>query len=123
MDELLRQNYDWDSWPRQSRQTLDTIKAISLVNRSFRDLASEVIFRQVTIAEIEDLRKVLVFLDPEKCRWIKRLTISVFIDSVWRKDHTDRLLTLVERCPNLVAFSNEVVAMGGTPFCLMSVNS
>jgi len=78
---LLRERYNLDSWPRQTRQTLDDIKAIRLLSRLFRDLAGEIIFRQAAISQIEDLATAVELLKPEKCDWIRRLSLSFSLNS------------------------------------------
>ena len=112
----LRERYNLDSWPRQSRQTLDDIKAISLSSRLFRDIAGGIIFRQVAISQIEDLATAVELLKPEKCQWIRRLSLSFSPDSEWKQSYTTHILTLIERSPHLIAFSNEVTAVGGKSF-------
>lgn len=104
-----------DPWAAPLQDAAKTAIALSGTCKRFRSLSEEFIYRHVQVADLKHMHHLnRIFADGNRGGWVKRLTLSMFKEDVWRRENTEAVCTLIRACPNVEVFCNEIVTGGGT---------
>jgi hypothetical protein len=102
--------HEWD--PTASSQDADLLrdkKSFSLVNRMWRNVSIEFLFRSVEISGIFALLRFVALLEEStevnaKGRHVNRLHLKFVVPENWHIVYRERICVLLNVCPNLVTF-------------------
>ncbi|KAG8965471.1 hypothetical protein FRC03_000468 [Tulasnella sp. 419] len=103
----------FDPWPKQNQEALNTARSLSVVCRAFRNLSYEFLFRHIILDKVEDLAGVVKILGrKDLLKWVKRLSLFCCKEGMWTRHDSEQLYTLLKRCPNIEVLSNSIAAFG-----------
>jgi hypothetical protein len=103
---------EWDPiYHTQDFTSLRDKKAFSLVNRLWREVSIEFIFRYIEISDISALLRLVDTLQQtqgleNRGQWISHLHLKLFVPTCWRSVYVHQVCTLLSLAPNLISFIN-----------------